>query len=82
LVLHVGTQALRAAFEPGRSTEDRISAVQYVRFPLPETAKQELLTTNTLVSVEIDHANYQHRTVCAETTRAALAADYRGNNGD
>src|SRR5439155_15707639 len=33
VLLHVGPHAIRAAFEPGRATEDKISAVQYLRFP-------------------------------------------------
>ena len=78
LVLHLGCHALAAAFEPGRSTEDRISAVQYVRFPLPPPAKQALLTPDTALALEIDHPNYRHRTVCSPQTRATLAADYGG----
>ena len=34
VILHLGDHAIRAAFETGRSTEDKISAVQYLRFPL------------------------------------------------
>jgi hypothetical protein len=76
VVLHIGPHALRAAFEPGRSTEDRISAVQYTRYPLTPEARAALLTPGTEVAVEIDHPNYRHRVVCPEDTRASLAADY------
>ena len=76
VVLHVGPHAIRAAFEPGRATEDRISAVQYSRYPLPAEARAALMTPGTQVAVEIDHPAYRHRTECPEATRASLAGDY------
>jgi hypothetical protein len=76
VVLHVGPHAIRAEFEPGRSTTDKISAVQYTRYPLAPDAKAALLTAGTPVAVEIDHPNYRHRVACSEATRASLAADY------
>ncbi|HEY5938124.1 MAG TPA: DUF3501 family protein [Kofleriaceae bacterium] len=76
VLLHVGPHAIRAAFEPGRSTEDRISAVQYTRYPLTAEARTALLTPGTPIAVEIDHPNYRHRVECSEETRASLAADY------
>src|SRR3569833_3091015 len=66
----------RAAFEPGRSEADRISAVQYLRFPLSAAARTSLLTPGTRIAVEIDHPRYHHRVECPEEMRASLAADY------
>lgn len=76
VVLHIGEHAVRAAFEPGRSTDERISAVQYTRYPLDEPARKALLTEGTAIAVEIDHPHYRHRTDCDEATRASLAGDY------
>jgi hypothetical protein len=76
VLLHIGPHPIRAAFEPGRSTEDRISAVQYTRYPLSAEAKAALLTPGTPIAVEIDHPNYRHRVECTEETRISLAADY------
>ena len=76
VVLHVGPHAIRAAFEPGRSTEDRISAVQYTRYPLSTEARAALVTPGTPVAVEIDHPNYRYRVVGSEELRASLAGDY------
>lgn len=76
VVLHVGKRAIRAAFEPGRSTDDKISAVQYLRFPLDAEARQALMNTTTELVLEIDHPNYSHRVPLGETTRESLAADY------
>jgi hypothetical protein len=76
VILHIGAHAIRAAFEPGRSTEERISAVQYTRYPLSPEAKAALLAPNTPIAVEIDHPNYRYRVQCSEELRASLAADY------
>ncbi|HET6612928.1 MAG TPA: DUF3501 family protein [Kofleriaceae bacterium] len=77
VILHVGDFAIRAAFEAGRSTGDRISAVQYTRYPLSPEAKAALLTPGTALALEIDHPQYRHLTALSEETRAALAADYQ-----
>ncbi len=76
VILHLGPHAIRGAFEPGRSTEERISAVQYCRYPLSRDAKAALLTPGTPIAVEIDHPNYRYRVQCPEEMRASLAADY------
>jgi len=76
VVLHLGAHAIRAEFEPGRSTTDKISAVQYTRYPLSVAARAALATPGTPVAVEIDHPNYRHRVACSEAMRASLAADY------
>jgi len=76
VLLHIGPHAIRAAFEPGRSTDEKISAVQYTRYPLSEAARAALQATGTPVAVEIDHPNYRYRVECQDATRASLAADY------
>jgi hypothetical protein len=76
VIMHIGDHAIRAAFEPGRSTEDKISAVQYTRYPLSAEAKAALRTPGTPIAIEIDHPNYRHRVQCSEELRASLAADY------
>ena len=76
VILHIGPHAIRASFEPGRSTEDKISAVQYTRYPLTPEAKAALLAPGTSIAVEIDHPNYRHRVQCSEDLRASLAADF------
>ena len=76
VALHVGPHVLRAAFEPGRQEADRISAVQYVRFPLPPAARAALLVPGTPLAVVIDHPSYQARADVSEAMRAALASDY------
>lgn len=76
VVMHIGPHAIRAAFEPGRSTEDKISAVQYLRFPLTAEARATLLASGTPIVIEIDHPTYRHRVTCPEPLRVSLAGDY------
>lgn len=76
VILHIGSHVIRAAFEPGRSTDEKISAVQYTRYPLAPEAKQALQTPGTRIAVEIDHPSYRYRVECSEDLRASLAADY------
>ncbi len=76
VLLHIGPHAIRGAFEPGRSTADKISAVQYTRYPLSPEARAALDAPGTPVAVEIDHPNYRYRVTCPDATRASLAADY------
>ena len=76
VTLEIGPHAIRAAFEPGRQEAERISAVQYVRFPLSPAARQALTTAGTPLAVVVDHPNYQQRVALPEETRASLAADY------
>ncbi len=75
VILHIGPHAVRAEFEPGRATEDRIAAVQYTRYRLSPEAIAALGTPGTEVSVEIDHPVYRQRARASESMRASLAAD-------
>jgi hypothetical protein len=76
VILHIGPHAIRATFEAGRSTDEKISAVQYTRYPLSAEAKAALLAPGTPIAVEIDHPNYKYRVECSEELRLSLAADY------
>ncbi len=76
VVFHVGTTALRATFEPGRSTADKISAVQYLRFPVSAETRAAIATAGTPLALEIDHPNYRYRVDCSDELRASLAGDY------
>ncbi len=76
--LHVGPHAVPASFEVGRSNEEKLSAVQYVRFALPAPARQAFADPATAVALVIDHPHYQARTALEGEVRAALADDLRG----
>jgi len=65
---------VRAAFEPGRSTDAKLSAVQYVRFVL-DPAAQRAFTSEPLVSLAITHPSYTYSTELSDNVRQSLAAD-------
>ncbi len=76
VILHLAGHAIRAGFEPGRSTEDKISAVQYLRFPLTPEDLAALQNPGTTLEIEIDHPNYRQRVTGSDELRASLAGDY------
>jgi hypothetical protein len=72
--LKVGGRSIHARFEEGRSKEDKISAVQYVKFALDQEAVSSFLRGER-AELAIDHPNY-HVTVPIEPgTRASLIED-------
>ena len=72
--LDVGGVRRPGKFDEGRDDGTRISAVQYIRFPMAGSAG--LLTDVSVPAVlVIDHPNYQHRTALPEGVRRSLAAD-------
>jgi hypothetical protein len=66
-----------AVFEKGRSREDRISAVQFLRFPLSETAARALASGNGAVTVAIDHPGYRAAGEVPADVRRSLASDLK-----
>lgn len=72
--LKVGNHLIHARFEEGRSKEDKISAVQYVKFPFPEPALQPFVKGEKAELV-IDHPNYKARAPIEAETRQSLMED-------
>jgi len=60
-------------FDEGRDDGARISAVQYVRFPLGAHAGE--LASASGLELVIDHPAYAHRTALTPEQRASLASD-------
>jgi hypothetical protein len=75
--LQVGADRIAAAFEPGRSKEDKLSAVQYLRFVLPPAARRAFLDPAVPVQLVIDHPNYRAQVTLEGNTRASLGEDLR-----
>jgi hypothetical protein len=73
--LEVGDGRVRAVFEPGRSSEEKLSAVQYVRFPLDAAARRGFAASEVPVRLVIEHENYREQTPIAGDVRRSLAAD-------
>jgi hypothetical protein len=76
VTLHIGDQFVTpGVFEPGRSKEDNLSAVQYVRFPFVPEARAVFKDEQQEVRLVIDHPNYQAQAVLSPAVRHALAAE-------
>ena len=76
LYIKIGDRPLqRARFEEGHSREDKISAVQYVRFPLESGACQAFIDGREEVKLIIDHPNYRAEAELNAETRKSLAKD-------
>lgn len=75
LYFNVGAHAIHARFEEGRSKEDKISAVQYVKFPFTEGARRAFIAGEKAELV-IDHPNYRGRAVIDPATRQSLTEDF------
>jgi len=70
--LELGGHAVPAVFEGGRSREDKVSAVQYVRFPVGTHGDGLAEPGARLV---IDHPHYRASAVLPDEMRAELAGD-------
>ncbi len=62
-------------FEGGRAREDKVSAVQYVRFALGD--KAPLVSAAKEVRLVIDHPNYRASETLSADVRRSLAEDLR-----
>ena len=71
------SHVIPAEFEPGRSTEEKLSAVQYVRFSLPAPARRAFSDTRVPAWLVIDHPKYRARARFDGELRASLAEDLR-----
>ncbi len=76
--LEIAGKRVPGEFEPGRSREDRLSAVQYVRFELPPKAGQVFLDESQPVVLRIDHENYRASTAIEGEARRSLCNDLSG----
>jgi hypothetical protein len=73
--LDIGGESVRGAFDDKQFQEDRVSAVQYIRFPLgPELARQ-FRDPDVAVELRVDHPNYAGKTLIEGEARASLSAD-------
>lgn len=69
------THAIQATFEEGHSKEDKISAVQYVRFPMGNQALEAFVAGKEKTTVLVDHPNYRAETELSEEMRQSLCRD-------
>ena len=73
--LQVGNERIPGQFALGQSNETRVSAVQYVKFPLSQEQCQAFADPGTRVDLVIDHPAYGHRTSIDGEQRQELVRD-------
>ena len=72
-----GHGPIPATFEPDRQTAEKVSAVQYVRFPFDGTMRTAIVAGAAL-TVDVNHPHYDFRQTLPEGTRMSLAAELDG----
>lgn len=72
--LRIAAHRLQALFEPGRSKEDKISAVHYIRFRFDDQALEAFIS-GTRTELVIDHRNYQAAVVLQPEIQRSLGED-------
>ena len=77
LLFELGDRKVTARFLGGQSREDRIAAVQYVRFPLGDdvATRAALLDPKIPAAIRAEHPNYKAAAALSPETRAKLARD-------
>ena len=75
--LDLGEIQVRASFDPRQFEEDRISAVQYLRFRLGDEGCAAFLAPANRVQLRVSHPEYDAEIELEGDVRASLAADLR-----
>lgn len=74
--LEVGKKRIPAVFEEGHATDDRISAVQYVKFKLSPAEVKVFGNSSVPVRIVAKHANYNAMADLPEEMRKSLLHDF------
>jgi len=77
LSIRVGDEAVYAQFETGHSKEDKISAVHFIRFTIPQAFTHLLRKDGANASIHITHQNYVAETKVPEEMKAEWLKDLR-----
>jgi len=78
--IRVGPHLVYGVFEQGRSNEEKISAVHYVRFPVPEAVKALMEDPAVPMQVVVTHPRYQAAQSVSEEMRRSLLEDLAGGS--
>ena len=73
--IRVGPHLVYGLFEQGRSNEEKISAVHYVRFPVPGAVKALMEDPAVPMQVVVTHPRYQAAQPVSEEMRRSLLGD-------
>lgn len=75
--LSVGGEVVRATFDPKQFEADRLSAVQYIRFPLGQRLAEAFCDPGVAVELHVRHPNLSARATLEGAARDSLAEDLR-----
>jgi len=78
VTLAVGDSEVRARFDAKQLEEERISAVQYIRFSLDAEQVRRLGDLDCPAALRIDHPNYEYEAAMPEPLRRSLCIDLAG----
>ena len=78
--IRVGPHLVYGVFEQGRSNEEKISAVHYVRFPVPDAVKALMEDPAVPMQVVVTHPRYQAVQPVSEEMRRSLLEDLAGGS--
>ena len=73
--MEAGGVTVPARFEEGHSTEEKMSAVHYVRFAVPPAARAALADAKRPASLVVNHPSYKARAALPDALRAELLRD-------
>jgi hypothetical protein len=73
--LDIGGESVPATFDDKQFQEDRVSAVQYIRFPLGAELARKFRDPTVPVDLRVDHPNYTCKTAIEGEARASLVGD-------
>ena len=74
VMFKVGDYTIHGRFEEGRAKEDKISAVQYVRFTFDAAARQAFIA-GAPTELAVEHLNYRASKVLSAAVQSSLALD-------
>jgi len=66
---------IAATFDLAQVAENRISAVQYIKWSIDDRQAGVLASAGSVVRIVIDHPHYRKQAVISEETRAEIAGD-------
>jgi hypothetical protein len=75
IVLHVGAERAVAVFEAGFSSDEKMAAVQYIKFPVREALRAGLADANSALKLTADNGRYRAEVEVPPAMRAQLLAD-------
>jgi hypothetical protein len=73
--IEMGEDRIPGIAEAGRKTEEKMSAVQYIRFRFSSEQKKKFLEGRAETAIVCNHPNYLHRAPIPENVLSSLSAD-------